>query len=187
MRKFRSSYSDDAELIKDCKKGVRKAQKALYEKYSARMFAVSLRYLKNEVEAEDVMVTALMKVFKHLDSFKGKGSFEGWIRRIVVNEALTVLRKKKDKYFEEIENADFYPEYQLTEAHLEADDLLKMVAQLPTGYRTVFNLYAIEGYSHKEIAEKLGVSVSTSKSQLNRARNLLKKAVQKHEEHSMRI
>lgn len=187
MLNFRKSYSDETELIKDCKKGVRKAQKALYEKYSAKMLSICCRYLKNEAEAEDVMVTALMKVFKHLDSYQGKGSFEGWIRRIVVNEALTALRKKKNTYFEEIENADYYPEYQLTESHLEADDLLKMVANLPTGYRTVFNLYAIEGYSHKEIAEQLNISVSTSKSQLNRARNLLKKTIQMHEDHSMRI
>lgn len=181
MLNFRKSYADEAELIKDCKSGVRKAQKILYEKYSPKMLSICFRYLKNEAEAEDTMVMALMKVFSHLDSYQGKGSFEGWIRKIVVNEALTVIRKKKKIYFEEIESANYQSGYHFTDTHLEAEDLLKMVASLPIGYRTVFNLYAIEGYSHKEIAEQLNISVSTSKSQLNRARNVLKKVLQANE------
>lgn len=128
------------------------------------------------MEAEDVMVTAFTKVFEKINQFKGDGSFEGWIRRIMVNESLTYLRRHKSMYLEtEIEAADREPDYGSLQNELEAEDLRKLIADLPTGYRIVFNLYAIDGFSHQEIAEQLGITESTSKSQLSRARALLQK------------
>jgi RNA polymerase sigma-70 factor (ECF subfamily) len=121
-------------------------------------------------------VVAFTKVFERIDQFKAEGSFEGWLRRIVVNESLTYLRRNKNMYLEtEIEKVDKNTDFSQLENHLEADDLLRMVGELPTGYRMVFNLYAIDGYSHKEIAEQLAISENTSKSQLSRARALLQK------------
>jgi len=128
------------------------------------------------MEAEDVMVTAFMKVFDHLGQFKGEGSFEGWIRRIMVNEALTHLRKSRNMYLEtDIVHAERQPHYDQLSTQLEAEDLINMIQELPAGYRAVFNMYAIDGYSHKEIAEHLGITESTSKSQLNRARAYLQR------------
>lgn len=166
----------EEELIQGCLNLDPKAQKQLYEKYSAKMFGVCLRYVKDYSEAEDVLVTAFMKVFNRLVQYKGQGSFEGWIRRVTINEALTFLRKNRYMYLEvEIEKVDKEPEFQKLENELEVEDLLNMVKRLPEGYRTVFNLYAIEGYTHREIAKKLEINVNTSKSQLSRARKLLQK------------
>ena len=146
------------------------------------MYAICLRYVKDSAQAEDVTITAFVKVFNKIDQFKGDGSFEGWIRRIMVNESLGFIRKNKSMYLEvDIEMADREPDYSTLGNELEAQDLMKLVQQLPVGYRTVFNLYAIEGYSHQEIAEELGVSVNTSKSQLSRARALLQKQLLKTE------
>ena len=123
-----------------------------------------------------MLITAFTKLFERIDQFKGEGSFEGWIRRIIVNESLTYLRRNKNVYLEtEIEAVDREPDFAKLENSLEAEDLMKLISQLPTGYRMVFNLYAIDGFSHKEIAEQLGISENTSKSQLSRARALLQK------------
>lgn len=128
------------------------------------------------MEAEDVLVTAFTKILDKIEQYKSEGSFEGWIRRIVVNESLTYLRRNKNMYLElDLEAANYEPDYQTISDHLEAEDLLKMIGELPSGYRIVFNLYAIDGYSHKEIAEQLGISENTSKSQLSRARVYLQK------------
>ena len=140
------------------------------------MLGLCRRYIKDGNEAESVMITGFLKVFDKIDQFSGEGSFEGWIRRIMVNESLLYIRKNKGMYIEvDIEYADLEPNYELASGQLQADDLLKMVNSLPVGYRTVFNMYAIEGYSHKEIADKLQVSENTSKSQLSRARKMLQK------------
>jgi len=168
--------SEEDKLIKRCRKNDGKAQEAVYNKYSTRMLGVCIRYVKDADQAEDVMIDGFVKVFNKIDQFKHQGSFEGWIRRIMVNESLTYIRKNKSMYLEvDIEAADKEPDYDALGSKLEADDLLAMIQSLPTGYKTVFNLYAIEGFSHKEIAEKLGVSENTSKSQLSRARALLQK------------
>ncbi len=168
--------SDEEVLIRQCRKFERQAQKEVYEKYTAKMYSLCLRYVKDAPSAEDVMIMAFVKVFEKIEQFKGDGSFEGWIRRIMVNESLTYIRKNKSMYLEvDIEKADREPNYENLDSKLESEDLLKLIQQLPTGYRTVFNLYAIEGYSHKEIAEELGISENTSKSQLSRARSLLQK------------
>jgi RNA polymerase sigma-70 factor (ECF subfamily) len=119
-----------------------------------------------------------MKVFDKISQFKSEGSFEGWIRRIMVNEALTHLRRNRAMYLEtDLEYADREPDYAQLSDHLEVEDLMTMIQELPTGYRIVFNLYAIDGYSHKEIADHLGISENTSKSQLSRARAHLQKTL----------
>jgi len=126
--------------------------------------------------AEDILITAFTKIFDKIEQFKNEGSFEGWIRRIVVNEALTYLRRNRSMYLEtELDQVDYEPQYDRLSDHLEAEDLLRMIQELPTGYRIVFNLYAIDGFTHKEIAEQLGISENTSKSQLSRARTYLQK------------
>lgn len=170
-------YSDKEErLIRKCCQQDGKAQKALYDRYAPKMLGVCIRYVKDHDQAEDVMIGGFIKVFDKIDQFKHEGSFEGWVRRIMVNESLTFIRKNKGMYLEvDIEAANHEPDYSSLNNQLEAEDLLKMINSLPTGYQTVFNLYAIEGYSHKEIAEKLDISENTSKSQLSRARALLQK------------
>ncbi len=161
-------------LIAGCKKNSAKAQRELYDQYSGLMFSICKRYIGESTQAEDTMINGFMKIFNNIEQYTGAGSFEGWMKRIIVNESLTFIRKNKNMYLEvDIEAANFEPNYDSLNSKLEADDLMKMVNELPTGYRTVFNLYAIEGFSHKEIAEKLSINVNTSKSQLSRARALL--------------
>ncbi len=168
---FQIYRAREMELIEGCRRNDREAQKALYDFMAPKMLSVCCRYVKDRMEAEDILVKSFMKVFERLDQFKSEGSFEGWIRKIVVNESLTYLRKNKNMYLEtDIEIADREADLQSLETELEAADLLKLVSELPTGYRMVFNLYAIDGFSHKEIAEQIGITESTSKSQLSRAR-----------------
>jgi RNA polymerase sigma-70 factor (ECF subfamily) len=175
---FKIYRAKEEELIKGCLQRDRTAQKHLYEAYSSRMYAICYRYVRDAMDAEDILVTAFMKVFDKIGQFKSEGSFEGWIRRIVVNEALTHLRRNKSMYVEtELEQADREPNYDTLSDHLEAEDLLNIIQELPSGYRIVFNMYAIDGYSHKEIADHLGISENTSKSQLSRARTYLQKVL----------
>ncbi len=170
---FRAS---EQELISGCLKRNRSAQQKLYERFSSKMYALCYRYVRDSMEAEDILVTAFTKIFERIDQFKGEGSFEGWIRRVVVNEAFSYLRRNRSMYLEtDLEAADREPDYDNIGNHLEVEDLMKMIQDLPTGYRIVFNMYAIDGYSHKEIAEVLDISENTSKSQLSRARAQLQK------------
>ena len=170
----RSKKEDD--IIAGCRKKHSRAQQLLYEKYAAKMSAVCRRYIKDPSEAESVMIGGFIKVFEKIFQYKGNGNFEGWVKKIMINESLIYLRKNRNMYLEvNISNADHEPDYDLLDNRLEAEDLLEMVQKLPEGYRTVFNLYAIEGFTHKEIAEKLEINVNTSKSQLSRARKLLQK------------
>lgn len=173
----------DVELIEGCKRQNRDAQKRLYERYASKWYALCCRYIKDKIEAEDVLIVAFTKILNKIDQYTGEGNFEGWMRKVIVNEALSYLRKNKNMYLEtDIEAADYEPDYENLEKNLEAEDLLKMIDQLPTGYRIVFNLFAIEGYSHQEIGEQLGISESTSKSQLSRARASLQKSLQEAEQ-----
>ncbi len=166
----------EKDWIEGCKRQNREAQHALYEFFSSKMYTLCCRYIKDKMEAEDVLVMAFTKIFERIDQYKNEGSFEGWIRRIMVNESLSYLRKNKNMYLEtDIEAADREPDYDRIESQMEAEDLMKLIAALPTGYRIVFNLYAVDGFSHQEIAEQLGISENTSKSQLSRARALLQK------------
>lgn len=172
----------EEELIESCRKNNSKAQASIYNKYSGKMLSLCMRYIKEQHEAEDTMIQGFMKAFSKISQFKKEGSFEGWLRRIMVNESLTYLRRNKSMYLEvEIEKADREPDFNSLSTKLETEDLMKMVGDLPMGYRTVFNLYAIEGYSHKEIGEQLGITVNTSKSQLSRARNMLQTFLLKSE------
>ncbi len=173
----------EEDLIKRCKKMDALAQKYLYDKYSAKFLGICKRYFNNLQEAEDTMIEAFMKIFEKLTQFRNEGSFEGWLKRIVVNQCLVKLRKKS-MLFVSVEkhcNENLQP---LEEIHsnLNVEDLLVCLQKLPDGYRTVFNLYAIEGYSHQEIAQMLGISEGTSKSQLSRARNMLQKFVSQIEQ-----
>ena len=173
---FKIYRAKEEELIKGCLQREGAAQKRLYDTYSSKMYALCYRYIREPMEAEDVLVTAFMKVFDKIDQFRSEGSFEGWIRRIVVNEALTHLRRNRSMYLEtDLEQADREPDYSNLDDHLEVEDLLNMIREMPSGYRIVFNMYAIDGYSHKEIADHLGISENTSKSQLSRARTYLQK------------
>lgn len=173
---FKIYRAKDDELLKGCLRRDKNAQQQLFDRYSSKMHALCYRYVRHAAEAEDILVIAFTKVFERIDQFKGEGSFEGWIRRIMVNESLTYLRKSRSMYLEtDLEKADREPNYDALSDSLETEDLLKMIQELPAGYRLVFNMYAIDGYSHKEIAGQLGISENTSKSQLSRARVYLQK------------
>jgi len=160
----------EEELIAACRQGDRRAQKQLYDRFSPVMFGVCRRYIKTPQDAEDVLVEAFFKVLTNLHQYKSKGSFEGWIRRIVVNEALMFLRKRHNfRLTAELSETDRAAPALVVD-ELAAEDILALLEQLPTGYRTVFNLYVVEGYKHREIAEILDISINTSKSQLILAR-----------------
>ena len=174
MRLTINKSINEERLIKGCRNNDSVAQGDLYQKYSPILFGICLRYVKDIAEAEDILIQGFMKIFQKIDQYKGEGSFEGWMRRIVVNQSLTYLRKNKSMHLKvEMEHVENKAEASTYDVTLDTEDLLKMVQQLPIGYRTVFNLYAIEGFSHKEIAQKLNISDNTSKSQLSRARKLL--------------
>ena len=170
----------DEELVKKCVFNDPAAQKLLFERFSRKMMGVCLRYSDRSEEAEDMLQNGFIKVFNKISTFKGSGSLEGWIRKVIVNEALTYLRKNKSTKLNLNIDSDKYvvPSNSHVGETLNEKDLLKLIQQLPIGFRTVFNMYAIEGYSHKEIAEALGISEGTSKSQYSRARlhlqNMLK-------------
>ena len=178
LRKKQHTLND---IVAGCSRKESWAQKALYDRYAGGFYAVCIRYVKDEDTAEDILIKAFMRILEKIDQYSGKGSFEGWMRRIVVNEALGFLRSTKHWQQEvDIQYADYT--IQREQDHLQAEDLMAMVQALPEGYRTVFNLYAIEGYNHAEIAEQLGISENTSKSQYSRARKLLQKWIAAHEQ-----
>lgn len=168
------------EIVKGCVAGKRLAQNLFYKHFASKMYGVCLRYAKDTTEAEDILQDGFIKVFQHIGSFKNEGSIEGWVRRIMINTALERFRKKNPLYpvseiFEVAKNL----KYEEIESQISAQELMGLVQKLSPGYRTVFNLYAIEGYSHKEISEQLGISEGTSKSQLARARAVLQEEVEK--------
>ncbi len=157
----------ERQLIAACKKQDRRAQQLLYDRYSPQMFGVCRRYIKERDAAEDVLVDGFFKILTNLEKYSGTGSFEGWIRRIIINQSLMHLRKHKNKYMHAELGEHLETETKLSiEDDLAENDVLKFLDYLPPGYRTIFNLYVIEGYKHREIAELLGISINTSKSQL---------------------
>lgn len=171
----------ERELIEKCKQKDPLAQQALYDKYCRRFKGVCLRYANYELEADDMLQDSFIKIFEKISTYNYSGSFEGWMRRIVVNTALDHIKRNK-KYASDIdfEQVDFYRRvHSLIVEKMEAKELLKIIATIPQGYRTVFNLYAIEGYSHKEIAEMLGITESTSKSQYSRAKQYIQEILKK--------
>ncbi len=174
--------TSDSELIKGCMKGDRKAQNQLYQKYKANLFGVCLRYSNSRVEAEDMLQEGFIKIFSDLYQYKPIGPLGGWMRRVVINVALQHIRKnKKFRIFENHEQvvAAYEPDLEIFKNNRE-EAILKMVQKLPDGYRIIFNLFVIEEFSHREIAEKLGISVSTSKSQYSRARAALRSMLEKN-------
>ena len=173
MLRINKSLTEE-ELLEGCRKGKASAQRGLYDRLAPKMLGVCLRYIRDREEAEHIMIGGIVKVFEKLDQFKSEGSFEGWVRRIVVNDCLMYIRKNRNMSLEsDIETISDHPDLSVMEDSLSQEDLLKLIGELPVGYRTVFNLYAIEGYSHAEIAEQLNISENTSKSQLSRARKWL--------------
>lgn len=171
----------EAELLEGCKSRDQKCQYILYKKHASTMLSVCRRYSNSEEDAEDILQEGFIKIFNNLDKFRGDGSLEGWIRRIMVNTALNQYRSNlKSMYqmdIDEVQSAveDLRPS---NFDKLNANVLLKMIEQLPKGYKLVFNLYEIEGYAHKEIAEMLNISINTSKSQLLKARRVLQKKIE---------
>jgi len=170
------------DLLEGCKAGNRKMQELLYKQTSSKMLAVCMRYAKDRMEAEDVLQIGYIKVFQKVKEYRGDGSFEGWIRRIMVNAAIESYRKNlRSMSVVPIEDAYDQPSTGFDFSRLGMQDLMSVVQKLADGYRLVFNMYAIEGYSHKEISETLGISEGASKSQLSRARAILRAEIMKME------
>jgi RNA polymerase sigma factor (sigma-70 family) len=180
VRFFTKNKSDsDEELVKKCCQGHALAQRSLYERFAPKMMGVCRRYVGQNQDAEEVLSQGFIKVFSRIQDFKGHGSLEGWIRTIMVRESLMYLRANKHRW-QETEMLDNWTDnWEVSApAAFEADYLLQMIDSLPSGYRKVFNLYAIDGYKHHEIAEMLGISENTSKTQLMRARAQLKEQLE---------
>ena len=173
----------DFKLIEACMKGDRVAQKVLYDRLAPRMFPLCIRYVGDRTLAEDILQDGFVTLFTHLGSYKGDGSFEGWARRIFVTTALMYLRKKDAlKMSEELEAVrGMKDELPSQNQNIGYKELMKLVMELPPGFRTVFNMYAIEGYSHKEISDMLGISETTSRTQLSRARVWLQNKIKEIE------
>ena len=172
-----TEFMDESTLIDDCIKGSSLAQKKLFDKFAPKMLFVCLRYCKDKESAEDVLQDSFIKIFTHLSEYNKDKVLEAWIRRIVVNTALDFLRKNKKESFQ-VSIDDAFNVFSREENPIEkmnANHLLEIIHAMPKGYRIVFNLFAIEGYSHKEIAELLSISEETSKSQFFRARTFLRK------------
>lgn len=172
---------EEWQLIEGCKRQDRKSQQVVYERYGRVMYGICLRYSSDAESAQDLLHDGFMKIFASVGSFEGKGSFEGWMKRIFINMALENIRREKIKkqFSEDIENVpeDIPDDSDNGMAKLNETELMKMVQELPSGYRSVFNLYAIEDYSHKQISEMLGIAEGTSRSQYIRARLLLQEKV----------
>lgn len=178
MTPERNQNIPESDLISGCMEGDRRMQEELYRRFSPRMYAVCLRYAGAAEEAEDILQEGFIKVFKKLESFRGEGSFEGWVRRIFVNTAIEHFRRKRylQPVTEKEENTIEGKSLSALDG-LAEKDILALVQQLSPGYRTVFNMYVVEGYTHKEIGDMLGISEGTSKSQLSRAKVILQDMV----------
>ena len=171
-------HQEESTLIAQAVENNRHAQQKIYSRHAPKMLGICRQYVKDVQQAEDIMITAFMKVFTNLKNFEHKGSFEGWIRRIMVNECISYLRVQKKVSFLEDE---FYAEdtFNNIESHFSVEDIQSLIDSLPDGYKMVFNLYAIEGFKHQEIAKMLGINEGTSKSQLSHARKMLKDQINK--------
>lgn len=175
----KSTAMTDQELANQCMAGNAEAQKELWKLYSRKMMAVCIRYCGHRSEAEDVMQEAFIKVFQKMHQWQGRGPLGGWIRTVVVNTNLTHLRERKrtqgeQEIGEHLQVEDLEPSVL---QHMAAESLVQLIATMPEGYRTVFNLFAVEGYSHKEIGEMLGITENTSKTQFMKAKNWLRKKI----------
>ncbi len=179
MSKASNLNIEESDLIKGCLAGDRRMQEELYNRFAPKMYAVCLRYSNNPDDAQDLLQEGFIKIFKNLDRFRAEGSFEGWIRRVFVNTSIEHYRRKVN-VSSTSDREDILAEDTSWNAldKLAEKDIIKLVQELSPGYRTVFNLYAIEGYAHKEIGYLLGISEGTSKSQLARAKGILQKKVE---------
>ncbi|MEJ7913360.1 MAG: RNA polymerase sigma factor [Chitinophagaceae bacterium] len=178
MNGLSNQVISDSDLIAGCIRGDRKMQYELYQQYSSKMFGVCLRYAGNTAEAEDILQEGFIKIFKKIESFRSEGSFEGWVRRIFVNTAIEHFRRKT--YLQPIterEEVNIEAQYLSVLDSLAEKDIIALVQQLSPGYRTVFNMYVVEGYTHRQIADILNISEGTSKSQLSRAKIILQDMV----------
>jgi len=176
-------HQEEKELIELAVENNRHAQQKIYSKFSPKMLSVCRQYIKDIHQAEDIMITSFMKVFTNLKNFKQEGSFEGWIRRIMINECISFIRVQKKAAF--IEDETYFEEsYNNIESQFSVEDIQAVIDFLPDGYKMVFNLYAIEGFKHQEIAELLGINEGTSKSQLSHARKMLQNNINKLKNYS---
>lgn len=166
------------ELISGCKKGDRKSQEQLYKNYASILFGICLKYSRSKVEAEDNLHDSFMTIYDKIGQYKSKGSFEGWMKRIAIN---TVLQKYRKEQHLKVISENLMEEIELDSAYgdISLQTLLKYIQELPNKYRLTFNMYVLDGYSHKEISEELGTSLGTSKSNLARARMILKERIKK--------
>ena len=171
----------DKLLIEKLKKNDRKAQEAFYRFFAPKMFGVCMRFSTDSDDAEDIMQEGFIRVFRYVKDFRGEGSFDGWVRRTIVNTAINHYKRRiKRSFTKPIEHAGSAAGFDANIIErMSADEILVVIKELPDGYRTVFNLNIIEGYTHKEIGEMLGISENTSKSQLSRARASLQKKLEK--------
>lgn len=178
-------YSDkEAKLIQELKKQNRKAQRTLFNAYADKMLMLCLRYIRQKEIAEDILQESFIQLFEKIDQFKGKGSFEGWMKRIFVNNCLMHCRKNQRIIY-----SDTLPDIAILSVEpvntkIEVSTLFSLIQELPSGYRNVFNMYALDGYTHKEIGKQLGISENTSKSQYSRARKLLQEKIVFHDKTS---
>lgn len=174
---------DQQELVEGCRKRERSAQKQLYDAFAGKMFAICLRYVKNRSDAEDILQDSFIKIYENIDTFRGDSPLQYWIKSIVVNTALKHIRKQKNLM--ELDDVHTYTNHvvdsELTLSGFQMQQLMGFIQELPTGCQTIFNLYAIEGYQHNEIAELMGISEGTSKSQYSRARMLLQQKLNKEQ------
>ena len=169
-------HQEETETIKLAVENNRQAQQQIYAKFSSKMLSVCRQYIKDIHHAEDVMITGFMKVFTNLQHFEHKGSFEGWMKRIMINECISYIRVHKKVTF--IEDENYVEEhYNNIESQFSLEDIQFLIDNLPDGYKMVFNLYCIEGFKHQEIAAMLGINEGTSKSQLSHARKLLQQQI----------
>jgi RNA polymerase sigma-70 factor (ECF subfamily) len=176
-------HQEEKELIELAVENNRHAQQKVYSKFAPKMLSVCRQYIKDVHQAEDIMITAFMKVFANLKNFEHKGSFEGWIRRIMVNECISFIRVQKKVKF--IEDETYFEEsFNNIDSQFSVEDIQYLIDNLPDGYKMVFNLFAIEGYKHQEIAEMLGINEGTSKSQLSHARKMLQENINKLKNYS---
>lgn len=172
--------TNESDLIKGCLDGDRRMQEHLYQRFAGKMYAVCLRYAGKAEDAQDILQDGFVKIFKNLHMYRGDGSFEGWIRRIFVNTAIEHYRRQVNIYSVTESHENLLEANELSAIdNLSMKDLMKMIQELSPGYRTVFNLYVVEGYSHREIAEMTGISEGTSKSQLARAKGVLQQIIKK--------
>ena len=174
---YMTKLYSEGELVEGCKKRDPKIQRALYASYHRKMYGVCLRYTDNSDDAMDILQEGFVTVYQKIDKFEGRGSLEGWIRRIMVNQAIGHYRKKSRYFMVDIEEAWDVGMDETVFERMGREELLQLIQDLPPGYRTVFNLYAVEGYTHKEIGKMMNISPGTSKSQFSRARVILQKRI----------